>query len=77
MTTIQNNQPFQPSVLVEERCCDLCSKKHDVIDLIESPDKNGYFCKDCITDGDVSSYLSRIFKYKKGTITKFLNSITL
>lgn len=77
MQQTQNNQQLNPSLLSEERKCDLCAKPHDIIDMVPCPTGNGYYCQDCVKEGDVSSYLKRIFKYNKGTITKFINSIAL
>jgi len=76
-TQTVNNPIVNPSLLAEEASCDLCARKRDVIDMIPCPEKNGYYCPDCILEGDVSSYLTRMFKYDKRKITKFLNSIML
>lgn len=72
-----NNQTGISEILTSERCCDLCSRKQDVIDMAPCPDGNGYYCEDCIKNGDAESYLKRKMGFTKTRITKFLNSIML
>ncbi len=75
--TPHNNQAGISEILTSERSCDLCAIKKDVIDLAPCPTGNGFYCEDCVKNGDVESYLKRKTKISKYQITKFLNSIML
>lgn len=75
--TPNNNQPGIAEILSSERACDLCATKHDLIDMIPCPEGGGYYCADCIKDGDVESYLRRKHKYDQVKIYNFLSRIKL
>lgn len=71
----EHNPAINPSILSEEYMCDLCASKQDLIDLTCCPEGNGYYCQKCMSDGDVASYLKRVYKYTKEQIINFLNRV--
>lgn len=71
MVDIQNN----PSLMAEQRLCELCGQKQDLIDMKPCLDQNGYYCQDCIDNGDAGSYVLRNSKASKQEILNYLNQI--
>lgn len=71
MVDIQHN----PSLISETRLCDLCGMKQDLIDMKPCLDGHGYYCQDCIDNGDVGSFLIRNSKADKKEILNYLNQI--
>ena len=76
-TSTSNNQPISLCALSEERACDLCAAKHDLIDLVPCPTGVGYYCHDCVDVGDVASYLRRKHGLSKDKFEQFLKTINL
>ena len=75
--TPHSDRPGISEILSEQRCCDLCNLKQDLIDLAPCPTGNGFYCEDCIKNGDVTSYLRREYKYDAIQINNFLKTIKL
>lgn len=67
----------QPTMIYDKVACDLCAFTDDRIEMIEAPDRHGYYCPGCLHCGDVESFLKRNTDLSKEEITNYLNQIKL
>ena len=73
MTHIFNN----PSSLAIKQCCDLCPKTDYPTDMAPCPDGSGYYCTECLANGDVASYMRRVLKLTTEQINQYIKTLTL